>query len=68
MTAHGTHAVRSEWTENLTRSARHVLAGMSPTLTLSEAKAELASRLRECRRAWEAGDRARPRSGAGTVL
>jgi hypothetical protein len=47
-----------DWTAVLPLSVRHVLAQMNRTLTLSEAKAELARHLIERRRAWEAGPRA----------
>jgi hypothetical protein len=57
MTTHGTAATArtpSEWAETLPQYVRGVLARLDTTLTLSEAKAELANGLIERKRAWEA--------------
>jgi hypothetical protein len=56
MTAHGmaaTATVSADWAENVPQCVRHALARMNLTLTLAEAKAELARVLIERHRAWE---------------
>jgi hypothetical protein len=56
MTAHGmvaTATVSANWVENVPQCVRYALARMDMTLTLAEAKAELARVLIERHRAWE---------------
>jgi hypothetical protein len=47
----------ADWSHELPECARIVLARMNTALTLCEAKTELARRLLERRRAWEARGR-----------